>query len=342
MGTPSHLKTYLCIDYPALVKNESEAIRTLGGMQRLNQTFSRRNTKLLLNFTPDNIFSKMLCSSQINEIDEEATTKSSKTTSKSESASTSSASASAAAENNLDDDLLDTSSAIGGGHTTSHSNSANSSNMPRQNEFLSMPCLIMSVKKNSSQDNKFDVKIIAKVKKVYTFQKIADFQYLPMSCHGMNRTTPDDSTQDSASSSSSTKQYNYTSFYDNFLFNNIHDYKHEFERNNLPQLFILPPFFSRFDDPVSYSYRSETAKRINGSEAVTTVAVTTTAAATSEGEDTSAVAAGKGDPELIRSMRQERSSQAILVTFKVNQIPTSRRIFFLPDSQIMIYIIFNF
>ncbi len=32
-------------------------------------------------------------------------------------------------------------------------------------------------------------------------------------------------------------------------------------RNSIPQLFVLPPFFSRFDDPVNYAFRSEPFKK---------------------------------------------------------------------------------
>ncbi len=59
------LPQYICVDYPGYVKNDTEAIRSLGGMERIEQTFQRRNRKLFLNFTPDNLFSKMLCSNII-------------------------------------------------------------------------------------------------------------------------------------------------------------------------------------------------------------------------------------------------------------------------------------
>ncbi len=59
------LPQFICVDYPGYVKNDSEAIRSLGGMERIEQTFQRRNRKLFLNFTPDNLFSKMLCSNII-------------------------------------------------------------------------------------------------------------------------------------------------------------------------------------------------------------------------------------------------------------------------------------
>lgn len=47
-----------------------------------------------------------------------------------------------------------------------------------------MPCLLMSVKKRKAtlQDSnpKLETKVIGSIDRIYTFQKIADFQYLPM------------------------------------------------------------------------------------------------------------------------------------------------------------------
>lgn len=59
------LSQYICVDYPGYVENDAEAIRTLGGIERIEQTFERKNRKLFLNFTPDNLFAKMLCSNTI-------------------------------------------------------------------------------------------------------------------------------------------------------------------------------------------------------------------------------------------------------------------------------------
>ncbi len=219
--------------------------------------------------------------------------------------------------------------------------------------------------------------------KVYTFQKIADFQYLPMSCSTLKKPTTTTATAAAAASvNQATSQYVYTSFYDNFLFTNMQDYEHEFRKNQLPQLFILPPFFSRFDDPVSYAFRSEPVKKstnaapssaaaaaestTNNDEDTTTTTTTaatmsfkqSSAAKTSSRntdndvtfrkstetnmnnsvsaaenslveEATTAAAAlstsrdESNNPELIRSMRQERSSQAYLLTFSSKEIPSS-------------------
>lgn len=44
-----------------------------------------------------------------------------------------------------------------------------------------MPCLLMKVKRKKNDDKiKLDAQIIGAVEKIYSFQKIADFQYLPM------------------------------------------------------------------------------------------------------------------------------------------------------------------
>jgi hypothetical protein len=368
----SNLKVLLCVDYPAYVKNESEAIRTLGGMERLKQTFSRRNTKLLLNYTPDNIFSKMLCSSQINEEE----TNSGGTSSHHSSLNRQ--------QSSIDDDELNnnksatatSSSSTPPKNEAKHGHSI--SNTSKQSDFISMPCLLMSVRKNESK--KFEARIIGKIKKVYTFQKIADFQYLPMSCSSVKR-QPNPST----TSSSATTQFTYTSFYENFLFNNIHDYDHELRRNNLPQLFILPPFFSRFDDPVSYGFRSESVKtkspgeKTPGKTVAAMTAAPTTASTSSptkqqnsprhqtndladDGEDNDVDDESRvlmqrrsrnqnesldassesvndlnestssnnnnnnsNNAELIMSMRQERSSQALLITFNCKEVPMSKK-----------------
>lgn len=55
--------------------------------------------------------------------------------------------------------------------------------------------------------------------------------------------------------------FQYTAFYDNFKFNHIDNYEYDLRKNSIPQLFVLPPFFSRFDDPVNYAFRSETVKK---------------------------------------------------------------------------------
>ena len=58
-------RQFICVDYPGYVENDDKAIRTLGGIDRIEQTFQRKTRKLFLNFTPDNLFSKMLCSNII-------------------------------------------------------------------------------------------------------------------------------------------------------------------------------------------------------------------------------------------------------------------------------------
>lgn len=48
-------------------------------------------------------------------------------------------------------------------------------------DLITMPCLLMKVtKKKSSEKKKLDAEILGHVEKIYSFQKIADFQYLPM------------------------------------------------------------------------------------------------------------------------------------------------------------------
>ena len=55
--------------------------------------------------------------------------------------------------------------------------------------------------------------------------------------------------------------FQFNAFYDNFKFDHIDNYEHDLRKNSIPQLYVLPPFFSRFDDPVNYAFRSEPVKK---------------------------------------------------------------------------------
>ena len=61
------LRSYMCIDYPGYVVNADNAIKTLGGIERIEKSFQNRNGKLFLNYNPENIFTKVLCSTKIDE-----------------------------------------------------------------------------------------------------------------------------------------------------------------------------------------------------------------------------------------------------------------------------------
>lgn len=302
------LKTFYCIDYPGCVENEKEAIRTLGGLNRIQQTFQKKSSKFLLNFTPDNIFSKMLCSTTIEDPNERKETG--------------------------EDGKAESTKTDQNRETLTTPNISNS----KSNELISMPCLLMSFKKTEKPA------IIGKIKTIYTFQKIADFQYLPMNSA---------SDKSSNATDKNTTSITFNAFYDNFLFNNIQNYEHELRRNSIPQPFILPPFFSRFDDPVNYAFRSEPTKKKIADEPGSSRAASSPTKSPSkekasskdltEKEDLNATAnsennssneqhdndksfkgAEENSSELIRSVRQERSSQAILVAFKCKNIPNSR------------------
>lgn len=286
-STPENkISTFVCVDYPGLVENESVAITTLGGMERISQALSRRNCNLLLNFNPENMFSKSLCS-----------------------------------------DKIDDSSSLGDGtfteipsepdetKTESLKNTIVSSS--KQNDLVCMPCLVLSYKKlKNRKDPK--IQIIGKVKRFYSFTKMADFQYLPMSC-STQRTTND--------TNESVNKFTYNAFNDTFLFTNIQSYEHELRKNQLNQLFILPPFFSRFDDPINYSYRSEPNKRqileqINDSSKDLMGNTETSQEPVFKNSKPKNPEENKDESTcLIRSMRQERSSQAFLVPFVSPEVP---------------------
>ena len=53
-----------------------------------------------------------------------------------------------------------------------------------------MPCLLMSVKVTKSKDStQSEAQIIGTIDKIYTFSKIADFQYLPMCSNVISKST---------------------------------------------------------------------------------------------------------------------------------------------------------
>ena len=311
------LKTFFCIDYPGLVKNEQEAIRTLGGIDRIEQAFQRKSTKFLLNYTPDNIFSKMLGSSTIEQASDEDSN--SQTT---ESVSSFS--------NNRQNNENDFGFGFSGNNNYKEISASN-----KFNDILTMPCLLMSIKtiKNENKRQIKNVQIVGKVKKIFNFQKIADFQYLPMNTISK---TIDPIANGSSSGNNNTTNITFNAFYDNFLFSNIQSYEQDLKRNTLP-LFVLPPFFSRFDDPVNYAFRSEpTKKKDNKSiENVSSKSPEKSASECKDDENPDSVDTEneivkdnkKEDTPVIRSMRQERSSQAILVSFKTKNIPQSKYIF---------------
>lgn len=153
------LKTFFCIDYPGLVKNEKEAIRTLGGETRVQQTLNskKHNTKLLLNFTPDNIFSKVLCSNQFDD---------------------------PTAVNEDESNLKENPSSSGEGDSNETTKPKNE--FPKEttqlnhkhNDLISMPCFLMSVKKNKKNPNEYKQEIIGKIKTMYNFRKIGENIYI--------------------------------------------------------------------------------------------------------------------------------------------------------------------
>jgi hypothetical protein len=54
-----NLKNYICIDSLCYVVNPENAIKTLGGIERIEKSFQSRNGNLFLNYNPENIFKPM-------------------------------------------------------------------------------------------------------------------------------------------------------------------------------------------------------------------------------------------------------------------------------------------
>jgi hypothetical protein len=336
---PNRLRKFICIDYPGYVENESEAIRSLGGYDRIYQAFERKNSKLLVNYTPDNIFSKMICSVQIDEPDSNDQD-----------------------ANDSNENLMNDSNDINNSqHESSGQLSRDTMNLKSKNNDFIMPCLIMSVKTSRSNPKVVKAEIVGKIKKMYCFTKMADFQYLPMG-NVSSKQAANQNVNLSPKSAMQT-QFNYTAFYDNFLFSNIDNYQQELKTNNLPQLFILPPFFSRFDDPINYAFRAEPNKKEpvdrnpKGSDKSTPnksfenlervdkrLNYDSENGADEDDEDGNESSRNEksgyssessekrrdenkddsSNNNLIRSRRQERSSQAILVTYICSQVPASK------------------
>jgi hypothetical protein len=317
-------RMFACINYPGLVKNDEEAIRTLGGIERISAALSKRNGKLLLNFSPSNIFSKTLCSSSEGTIGSEL----SQTT----------VSSSQPQQQQLN----------------SQSQSQAEMQISSQLEQSPMPSLVLSVR--SKSDKKITkAEVIGRVQKFLSFESIADFQYLPMMSRNIHH--HHHSSSQFSRPSTSTNSYTYTPFHHSFDFSSIGNYENDLRRSLIPpQLFILPTFFSRFNDAVNYSFRSEPTKRsellkpqqstkdINGSKslsekneqkAITDKANSSKGALSSVTENSIDEQEPGSSPKravkdklhedagsvLIKSLRQERSSQAVLVTYNCEKIP---------------------
>jgi hypothetical protein len=335
-------RVFVCVNYPGLVKNDTEAIRTLGGIERISAALSKRNGKLLLNFSPSNIFSKTLCSSSESTIGSELL-----------SLSTTQASSSSQYQQLQNSQSQQSQAEV---HAASS-----------QLEHSLMPSLLLCVR--SKSDKKItSVEIIGKVQKFLSFESIADFQYLPMMSRNVHHHHHHHhSTSHSGRPSTATNSYTYTAFHHSFDFSSISNYENDLRRSMMPpQLFILPPFFSRFDDAVNYSFRSEPTKKsehqkLEQSNTIDTSGSkpsieknepkTTTDKSNSSSKQGATTSEILGDEELvtspkraikdksnedpsnvlIKSLRQERSSQAVLVTYNCEHIPMCNLIkFFSP------------
>ncbi len=264
--TDQNLKNYMCIDYPGYVVNADNAIKTLGGIERIEKTFQNRNGKLFLNYNPENIFTKVLCSTKVDE---------------------STTSAASNQKPSVDDET-----------TGEGSESASRSSMPG--------LLIKVIKRKTENECSYESRVMGKIERIYSFKKLADFQYLPMF----------------------NSKDNYEDFYDNFRFDQLPtDYKNDLLKSKVP-LYVLPPFFSRFDDPVNYALKPEPNKKSINNELeyfnkLSNNDSNELDASTITNEDQQNNNEN-GNSDLICSVRQERSSQALLITFDKQQIPNSK------------------
>jgi general transcription factor 3C polypeptide 5 (transcription factor C subunit 1) len=277
------LPSILCIDYPGYVESAENAVRTLGGIERIEKAFFSHHGKLFLNYCPNNIFSKVLCSSESENLNQPNPTLTSRTR-------------------------------------------ANENNEYRANESVfSNSCLLLKINKkpaNPPGSFTYESKLIGKIEKIFTFRKLSDFQYLPMS-------------------KVDNVDAKYEGFYKNFHFDQIDDFKQDLKAK-IP-LYVLPPFFSRFDDPVNYAFKPEPNKKIASSLEYFSSMGENSGATTSKTRDESINVSFSDDAtackleqesfdtadesfssDLIRSVRQERSSQALLITFDCLEVPQSK------------------
>ena len=218
-------RTFYGINYPAHVVNEQNAIKTLGGAERVEQVFQRKNGKLLLNFQPDNIFSKLLCSTQLD----------------------SGGAAADEPQTPFGESTHDLSQLQVSHHQAAPTTASAQLLATGQNDQQPlMPCLLMQVKKKNKNKSP-EVKILGVVSRMYVFNSIADFQYLPMSSEAK-------AVKSGAVEKTVTT---YDAFYKHFRFDDIENHEEDF-RQDIP-LYVLPPFFSRFDIPINYAFRADSA-----------------------------------------------------------------------------------
>lgn len=58
----------VCIQYPGVVVNESNMLRTLGGIQNISTAYCEKNRRLELRFRPDDVYCKPTCGEKHNKL----------------------------------------------------------------------------------------------------------------------------------------------------------------------------------------------------------------------------------------------------------------------------------
>jgi hypothetical protein len=170
---------------------------------------------------------------------------------------------------------------------------------------------------------------------------------------------------------STTTDIQTNAFYDTFRFNKIDDYEQDLLENELltpndsnnisliDHLYVLPPYFSRFDDPVNYSFKSEPNRKVAqrsqpstqpskqspkkrvDKEKETTINNNNDDNKHDDNKNDDSITENENETQnkslsdkdkdkdknesLLSSARVKRSSQAILVTFNCKEIPLQRK-----------------
>ncbi|GLH00761.1 hypothetical protein R5R35_002683 [Gryllus longicercus] len=66
--TSGFQRNLVCIQYPGIVVNESNMLRTLGGIQNISTAYCEKNRRLELRFRPDDVYCKPTCGEKHNKL----------------------------------------------------------------------------------------------------------------------------------------------------------------------------------------------------------------------------------------------------------------------------------
>ncbi|KAK7083317.1 General transcription factor 3C polypeptide 5 [Halocaridina rubra] len=65
-STPSKLRQFVCIEYPGLVNNVDNMLKTLGGVEKISEVYCEDNRRMELRFRPNDVYCKPTCGERHN------------------------------------------------------------------------------------------------------------------------------------------------------------------------------------------------------------------------------------------------------------------------------------